>query len=83
MIDRTRKFDLEELSKMLKESWRSRQNIREIEETIYKLAHTSAPIQSLREELVRATKGGDIDRIRKRQAHIHAIRQGETNGREF
>lgn len=82
-MDRTRKFDLEELSKMLQEPWRSRQNKREIEETIDKLVNTSAPIRSLREELMRASRGGDIDRVKKIQAHIHAVRQEETNGREF
>jgi hypothetical protein len=82
-MDRTRKFDLEELSEMLKDPRRSRQSKREIEETIYKIAHTSAPIRSLREELVRATRGGDVDRIRKLQHHIQAIRHEETRGREF
>ena len=82
-MDRSRRYDLEELSKMLQDPYRSRQAKREIEETIYKLAHTSAPIRSLRERLVNATRAGDVAEIRKIQAHIHAVRQQETNGREF
>jgi hypothetical protein len=81
-MDGSRRYDLEELSKMLKGN-PTRQARREIEETIYKIAHTSAPINSLRERLIKATRGGDVIEIRKIQAHIHAIRQQETNGKEF
>lgn len=82
-MDESRHYDLEELSQMLNDPHRSKQAKREIEETMYKIVHTSAPIRSLREELIKATRGGDVPRIRKIQAHIHAIRQEETNGREF
>jgi hypothetical protein len=83
LMDRTRKFDLEQLSEMLNDPRTSPRVRREIEETIHKLVNTSAPIQSLREELINATRGGDVPRIRKIQEHIHAIRMQETNGREF
>jgi hypothetical protein len=43
------------------------------------MLNTSVPIQSLREDLVRAMQHNDIDRVRKIQRHIHAVRQRETN----
>lgn len=81
-MDRTRKYDLEELSIMLKQNPTAGAK-REIEEIMHKVINQSAPITSLREELVKATRGGDVPRIKKIQAHIHAIRMEETNGREF
>ena len=83
MDDRTRKFDLEYLSKELRRGGLTSWEKKEIERTIHKIINTSAPIQSLREELTLAARGGDVDRIRKIQAHIHRIRQEETNGREI
>jgi uncharacterized coiled-coil DUF342 family protein len=82
-MDRTRKYDLEQLSEMLKDPRTSPRARREIEETMHKIINTSAPIRSLREELVNATRGGDVLRIRKIQQHIQAIRMDETNGKEF
>ena len=82
-MDRTRKFDLEYLSKELQRGGLTSRERREIEETMYKIINTSAPLQSLREELINAARGGDVDRLRKVQAHIHRVRQEETNGREI
>lgn len=82
MTDRTRKFDLEYLAEQRKKA-RTAREIEEIDRTIYKLVRTSAPIQSLREELMKAARGGDVLRMRKIQEHIHRVRQEETNGREI
>lgn len=83
MIDGTRKDDLEQLSEMLQNPNISHRARYEIEETMHKLVNQSVPLTSLRERLINATRAGDVGAIRRIQAHIHAVRQQETNGHEF
>lgn len=83
MIDGTRKDDLEQLSAMLQNPYISHKARYEIEETMHKIINQSVPLTSLRQRLVNATRAGDVGAIRKIQAHIHAVRQQETQGQEF
>lgn len=82
MVDWTRKADLEMLSDAMKNARTTNERER-FEKMAYQMIHASAPIQSLREELVKAVSIGDKDRIGKIQRHIHAVRMEETNGHSF
>lgn len=78
-MDAGRKFDLEEITRAIK---RARTiNEREYYERIgHRLINESAPIRSLREELIRCMRANDIPKIRRIQQHIQYIRANETNG---
>lgn len=82
-LDRSRQYDLEQLGAMLQDPWRSKLAKHEIEEVMYKIINQSTEITYLREQLVRATRGGDTRAIKQLQHHIQAIRQQETKGKEF
>lgn len=82
-MDYGRKNDLEDLAKLLQRGDLSTRARAEIEETMHKIANQSAPITSLRERLIRATRAGDVGEIRKIQHHIQKVRQDETYGREW
>lgn len=82
-LDQSRNYDLEQLAEMLTDTRQTPKAREEIERTMYAIVHQSTPITSLRERLVRAVRAGDTGTIRKIQMHIQAIRQQETNGREF
>jgi hypothetical protein len=81
-MDWTREPDLE----LLAEAMQTARTVRErerYEKMAYKMIHASAPIKSLREDLVQAVKHGDVPRIKRIQHHINVIRHQETNGQSF
>lgn len=82
MTDRTRLDDLEILSKELERA-NTEHDRRDIQEAINRIMRTSVPIQSLRDDLVRATRARDHRQVKKIVAHINYIRQNETYGKEI
>lgn len=85
-LDHGRLEDLEQLSAMLREPWKfglSQKGQAEVKWTIQKIIHQSAPIKSLRDKLIQATRAGDTKEIRKIQEHIHAINMEESRGHDF
>lgn len=48
-----------------------------------RIMRTSVPINSLREDLLKATRVGDRPAVKRIIAHIQKIRQDETYGREI
>jgi hypothetical protein len=79
MVDNTRFDDLEEIAGAL-DNAKSRFEKDRLEKLAYKIMHESAPIVSLRQELVKAFRARDIHRVKQIQGHIHRVKQDETYG---
>lgn len=82
MVDQTRTHDLDDLAQAMKKASSSGER-QHLERIMYSILNTSVPVQSLRLDLVRAIRSGDINRVRYIQNHIHNIRMNETNGRSY
>lgn len=78
-MDITRIDDLEELAKGMDEA-ESRQEKEKYEKIAYKIMHESAPIVSLRQELLKAFRARDMYRVNQIQQHIMRVKQDETYG---
>lgn len=81
-MDQGRKFDLQELAQAIDKA----KSVREKEHyqaIAYRIATESAPIQSLRDELIRAFRARDMTKVKKIQEHIQYIKMGETYGKSW
>lgn len=81
-LDHGRKFDLEELAGAIDKA-KTVQEREHYERIAYRICNESAPIQSLRSELLRAFRARDIYRVKAIENHIHKIRMDETYGKSW
>lgn len=81
-MDKTRDKDLEEITQAIKEA-RTQGERDYLEKIAYRIINTSAPIRSLREDLVSAVRVGDTRSVSRITAHINKIRQDETYGKSW
>lgn len=82
MTDWTRKFDLEELASARRNA-NSQAEREHYERIADRIIRESAPIKSLREKLMLAVRANDVRAVKRIEAHIHAIRLDETNGKSW
>lgn len=81
-MDYGRKFDLELLTKEYEQA-KYQHDRDEIYEVIKKIMRSSVPINSLREDLLKAMRAGDRVAVKKITMHINRVKQDETYGREI
>jgi len=81
-LDYGRKMDLEELDKAI-EGARSIGEREYYQKIAYQIMSESAPIQSLRTELIKAFRGRDIERVKRIQEHIQRIKLEESYGHSW
>lgn len=82
-MDAARKFDLEDLAKMLERGDLTRHEREEIGKTMQQIMHQSPEVSRYREQLVRATRHSDTRTIRKVQEQLLILKQRDMNGRQF
>lgn len=75
-------MDLEQLAEAI-DNARSTKEREYYEQMAYRITHESAPIQSLRNEMIKAFRGRDMARVKKIQEHIQNIRMSETYGHSW
>ena len=78
-MDAGRKFDLEEIAQGIKNA-RSQSERAHYERLGYRIINESAPLRSLRGELIQCMRSNDVPKIRRIQQHIQYIRAEETGG---
>lgn len=77
-MDYTRRYDLEILADGINKA-RTQKERERFQKMAYKMINVSAPIRSLREELVGAIRVGDARAVRRISQHINNVKQRETN----
>lgn len=81
-LDYGRKMDLEELSRAMQKA-NSVSEREHYEKIMWRIMGESQPIRSLRNELIKAMRAGDIRKIKRIEKHIHYIRSEETYGKSW
>lgn len=81
-MDYGRKLDLLDLAKA-KENAKTVTDKERLDKLAYRIAHESAPIQSLRDELIRSFRAKDYNKMKRVQEHIHNVRLNETYGKSW
>ena len=81
-MDYGRQNDLEELANAI-DGARSTQEREYYEKLVYRIMQESAPIRSLREELIKAFRARDMNRVKRIQEHIQKVRMDETYGKSW
>jgi hypothetical protein len=82
MLDYGRKMDLEELRTAM-DNASSTPEREHYERIAHRILTESAPIQSLRDELIRAFRARDMFRVKAIQHHIQTIKMEESYGKSW
>ena len=79
MIDYGRQTDLEDLAEGIKNA----RNVAEreyLEKIMYRIVNQSTEVSSLRNELIGAMRIKDVNKIKRIQLHLQALKLEETRG---
>ena len=82
MLDYGRKMDLEDVAKAI-DTARTTTERERYEKLAYRIAHESAPIQSLRDRMLKAFHARDMITVHKIREHIQNVRLNETYGKSW
>lgn len=81
-LDYGRKMDLEELQKAIAGA-RSLREREHYEKIAFRIMNESAPVQSLRTDLISAFRAKDMHRVKAIEHHIQQIKLNESYGKSW
>lgn len=82
MLDYGRKMDLSDIAKAI-DGARTVQEKERYEQLAYRITRESAPIQSLRDAMLKAFRVRDMGTVRRIEEHIQHVRRQETYGKSW